>query len=195
MIFFCDGCHYRRLLLDTFSLNLRGFNTMGGKIIVGVMGPGENASPDENVMAYDLGYAIAKNGWVLLTGGRSFGIMDAAMKGAREANGLTIGIIPDNNDHNASENAQIRIVTGMGSGRNLINVLSSNIVVVLGMAAGTASEVALAIKSNKKVILLNQDEITIRFFKNIGTYRVMIAKSIEEVIHQIKDYLAVHQQV
>ncbi|HYG19091.1 MAG TPA: hypothetical protein VD816_09175 [Ohtaekwangia sp.] len=168
---------------------------MGGKIIVGVMGPGENASPDENIMAYDLGYAIAKNGWVLLTGGRSFGIMDAAMKGAREANGLTIGIIPDGNDHNASENAQIRIVTGMGSGRNLINVLSSNIVVVLGMAAGTASEVALAIKSNKKVILLNQDEITIRFFKNIGTYRVMIAKSIEEVIHQIKDYLAVHQQV
>lgn len=167
---------------------------MAVKIIVGVMGPGENASPEENVMAFDLGYAIAKHGWVVLTGGRSFGVMDAAMKGACEADGLTIGIVPDSNDLNASENAQLRIVTGMGSGRNLISVLSSHIVVVLGMAAGTASEVALAIKSNKKVILLNQDEITIRFFKNIGTYRVMLAKTVDEVIYQIKDYLSIHQR-
>jgi len=157
------------------------------------MGPGENATPEENEMAFELGRAIAKNGWVVLTGGRSFGIMDAAMKGARDADGLTIGVLPDSNDKNSSENAQIKIVTGMGSGRNLISVLSSNIVVVLGMAAGTASEVSLAIKSNKKVILLNQDEISIRFFKNIGTYRVMVAKTVDEAIFQIKDYLAVHQ--
>jgi len=156
------------------------------------MGPGENATPDDNEMAFELGRAIATEGWVVLTGGRSFGIMDATMKGARDANGLTIGVLPDSNDKNASENAQIRIVTGMGSGRNLINVLSSQIIVVLGMAAGTASEVALAIKSGKKVILLNQDEITIRFFKNIGSYRVMIAKTVPEAIAQIKDYLAVH---
>ena len=156
------------------------------------MGPGENATPEDNEIAFELGRAIAKQGWIVLTGGRSFGIMDAAMKGACDANGLTIGILPDSHDKNASENAQIRIVTGMGSGRNLISVLSSNIIVVLGMAAGTASEVALAIKSNKKVILLNQDEITIRFFKNIGTYRVMVAKTVEETVAQIKDYLAVH---
>jgi uncharacterized protein (TIGR00725 family) len=156
------------------------------------MGPGENATPEDNEVAFELGSAIAKNGWIVLTGGRSFGIMDAAMKGARDSNGLTIGVLPDSNDKNASENAMIKIVTGMGSARNLINVLSSNIIVVLGMAAGTASEVAFAIKSNKKVILLNQDEITIRFFKNIGTYRVMVAKTVDETIAQIKDYLAVH---
>lgn len=166
---------------------------MSAKIIIGVMGPGENATPDDNEMAFDLGRAIAREGWAVLTGGRSFGVMDAAMKGARDANGLTIGILPDAHDKGASENAQIKIVTGMGSGRNMINVLSSNIIVVLGMAAGTASEVALAIKSNKKVILLHQDEITIRFFKNIGTYRILIAKNVDETIAQIKDYLAVHQ--
>jgi uncharacterized protein (TIGR00725 family) len=166
---------------------------MATKTIVGVMGPGENATPEDNEMAFELGRAIAMEGWVVLTGGRSFGIMDAVMKGARDVNGLTIGILPDSNDQNASENAEIRIVTGMGSGRNYINVLSSQVIVVLGMAAGTASEVALAIKSNKKVILLNQDEITIRFFKNIGTYRVLVAKNISETIVQIKDYLAVHR--
>jgi uncharacterized protein (TIGR00725 family) len=165
---------------------------MSSKIIVGVMGPGESASPEDNETAFELGRAIAKQGWVVLTGGRSFGVMDAVMKGARDANGLTIGVLPDSNDQNASENAEIRIVTGMGSGRNYINVLSSQVIVVLGMAAGTASEVALAIKSNKKVILLNQDEITIRFFKNIGTYRVMVAKTIEETIQQIKNYLSVN---
>ncbi|HEX8038777.1 MAG TPA: TIGR00725 family protein [Chryseosolibacter sp.] len=161
------------------------------KAIVGVMGPGENARPEENEMAFELGKAIAEQGWIVLTGGRSFGIMQAAMKGAHEANGLTIGIIPDDNPHNASEEADIKILTGMGSGRNVINVLSSHILVVIGMAAGTASEVALAIKANKKIILLHQDEITIRFFKNIGTYKVMVANTIEETMRIIKDYLKV----
>jgi hypothetical protein len=63
------------------------------------------------------------------------------------------------------------------------------------MAAGTASEVALAIKANKKIILLNQDEITIRFFKNIGTYKVMVASSVDETMKMIKDYLAVAQAI
>lgn len=157
------------------------------------MGPGENATPEDNEIAFELGRSIAKEGWVVLTGGRSFGVMDAAMKGARDVNGLTIGILPDGNEQLASENADIRIVTGMGSGRNYLSVLSSHIIVVLGMAAGTASEVALAIKANKRIILLNQDEITIRFFKNIGTYRIMVAKDVEETIKLMKEFLTVRK--
>lgn len=157
------------------------------------MGPGENATPEENDMAYDLGKAIAQEGWITLTGGRSFGVMDASMKGASEVGGLTIGILPGDNDKTSSENAQIKIITSMGSGRNYISVLTSHLVVVLGMAAGTASEVALALKSRKKVILLNQDEITIRFFKNLGSYNVLVSKTVDETIHHIKDYLAVNQ--
>lgn len=156
------------------------------------MGPGENATPDDNELAFELGRAIAEQGWIVLTGGRSFGVMDAAMKGAREVDGLTIGVLPNDNAVNASDHADIKILTGLGSARNVVNVLSSHIVVVIGMAAGTASEVALALKSNKKVILLKQDEITIRFFKNVGTYKVMIASTIDEVIAMIKDYLTVY---
>lgn len=165
---------------------------MGIKTIIGIMGPGESATPEDNEIAFDLGKEIAERGWVLLTGGRSFGVMDAAMKGAHEVDGLTIGILPNDNAVNSSDNADIKILTGMGSARNLINVLSSHVIVVIGMAAGTASEVALALKSNKKVILLNQDEITIRFFKNIGTYKVMVASSVDETIAMIKDYLSVY---
>jgi uncharacterized protein (TIGR00725 family) len=164
---------------------------MASKTIVGIMGPGENATPDENEMAFELGREVAKQGWIVLTGGRSFGIMDAAMKGAHEADGLTIGILPTETGANSSDNVDIKIVTGLGSARNIINVLSCHIIVVIGMAAGTASEVALAIKANKKVILLHQDEITIRFFKNIGTYKVMIASTVDETISMIRNYLSV----
>ncbi|MEO8472915.1 MAG: TIGR00725 family protein [Chryseolinea sp.] len=165
------------------------------KVIVGVMGPGENATPDENELAYELGRAIAKAGWITLTGGRSFGVMDASMKGAREEGGLTIGILPGDSEKNSSDNAEIKIITSMGSGRNYISVLTSNVIVVLGMAAGTASEVALALKSRKKVILLNQDEITIRFFKNLGSYNVIVTKTVDETMKSIKDYLSVNQPV
>lgn len=165
---------------------------MSNKAIIGVMGPGESATPDDNEMAFELGRGIASNGWVLLTGGRSFGVMEAALKGARDVEGLTIAILPGESDKEASENAIIRIATGMGSGRNIINALTSKIMVVVGMAAGTASEVSHALKAGRKVILLNQDEITIRFFKNIGGYRVMVATTVEETLTMIKDYLSVH---
>jgi uncharacterized protein (TIGR00725 family) len=168
---------------------------MAARTIIGVMGPGENASPDENEMAYELGREIAKQGWITLTGGRSFGIMDAALKGASEAGGLTIGILPGDNDRNSSDHAQIKIVTSMGSGRNYISVLSSHLLVVLGMASGTASEVALALKSRKKIILLNQDEITIRFFKNLGSYNVLVTKTVAETIQHIKEYVGMNQGI
>jgi uncharacterized protein (TIGR00725 family) len=165
------------------------------KPVVGVMGPGEGATPEENIMAFELGQAIATEGWITLTGGRSFGVMDAVLKGASEADGLTIGILPTDTEQGASEHAQIRIVTGMNSGRNYICVLSSHIVVVLGMVSGTASEVALALKANKKVILLNQDEVTVQFFKKIGTYKILVAKTVKETISHIKEYLAVQKRI
>jgi hypothetical protein len=60
------------------------------------------------------------------------------------------------------------------------------------MAAGTASEVAHALKAGRKVILLNQDEITIRFFKNVGGYKVMVANTVDETLAMIKDYMSIH---
>lgn len=63
------------------------------KFIVGVMGGGEAASPETYSMAYRLGELIAKEGWVLLNGGRPTGVMEASAKGARENSGLTVGIL------------------------------------------------------------------------------------------------------
>jgi uncharacterized protein (TIGR00725 family) len=127
---------------------------MKRKLIVGVMG-GANAKADAIEAAYQLGRLIAKQGWILLNGGRNAGIMEASAKGAQDQSGLTIGILPDETTRQLSEYIQIPIITGMGNARNCINVLSSNIVVACPGGAGTISEIALALKNNRPVILMN----------------------------------------
>jgi len=124
------------------------------EILIGVMGPGESATALDLQLAYQLGELIAQAGWVLLTGGRNVGVMDAASRGAKAANGLTVGILPDADSSQISSAIDIAIATDLGSARNNLNVLSSAVIIACGMGTGTASEVALALKAKKKVILL-----------------------------------------
>lgn len=111
--------------------------------IIGVMGPG-NADQEVLSLAEELGALIAENGWTLLTGGRSSGVMEAASKGAKSRNGRTIGILPfrDLDLAKVSSYVDVPILTGMWDARNAINVLSSQVVLVCGMSSGTASEAA-----------------------------------------------------
>jgi len=153
------------------------------KIIVGVMGPGAKASPLNLQNAYELGKLIAQQGWVLLTGGRDIGVMDAANKGAKAAAGLTLGILPTDYPGGVSEAVDIAILTDMGNARNNINVLTSHVIVACGIGAGTASEIALALKANKKVILLNENQESQIFFKNLSKESVFIVNTPEEAIN------------
>lgn len=162
------------------------------KIIVGVMGPGTGASEIDRKHAYTLGKLIAQEGWVLLTGGRNVGVMDAASRGAKAANGLIVGILPDESDRGLSDAVDIAIITGMGSARNNINVLSSDVVIACGMGVGTASEVALALKANKPVILLTDHQESQRFFKSLSDNTIFLADSPEAVIQLVKESLIKH---
>ena len=154
------------------------------------MGPGVAATQTDLDRAYELGSLIAGHGWVLLTGGRSAGVMHAASKGAREANGLVLGILPGNNHSDLSEYVDVAIVTGMGSARNNINVLSSDVVIALGTGAGTASEIALAIKADKTVLLLSDNQEGKAFFKQLSADKVHIVTSPGQAIETIGDILA-----
>jgi len=146
------------------------------KTIIGVMGPGQATATDlQN--AYHLGELIAQKGWVLLTGGRNVGVMDAASKGAKSANGLTIGILPGDNTDGVSDAVDIAIATDLGNARNNINVLSSDVVIACGIGTGTASEIALALKANKQVILLNSDRPSQSFFQNLNPQNVHIVNT------------------
>jgi hypothetical protein len=79
-------------------------------VIVGVMGPGEGATARDREDAYQLGRAIAQEGWSLVTGGRNEGVMDSASRGAKEAGGLTIGVLPSSDKNGVSRFVDVPIV-------------------------------------------------------------------------------------
>lgn len=146
------------------------------------MGPGNGASKDTLATAFELGRLIAIEGWVLLTGGRDAGVMDAACRGAKQEDGLTIGVLPGADHHGMSESIDIPIVTGIGQARNNINVLSSRVVFACGLGPGTASEIALAFKAGKNVILLCCDDESLAFFKSLGKESVIGARQPEDAV-------------
>ena len=159
---------------------------MNLKHIIGVMGPGSPTEKDiEN--ATELGRLIAGEDWLLLNGGRNCGVMEASARGAKENKGTTIGILPDEDKSRMSEFIDIPILTGMGSGRNNINVLSSDIVVACGMGTGTASEIALALKAGKPVILLqSEDEKAYPFFEALAGSQIRQVKTANEAVKLIR---------
>ncbi|MEM6843388.1 MAG: TIGR00725 family protein [Bacteroidota bacterium] len=119
-----------------------------------MLGATGKADPEIIQLAYELGQQIAPQGWVLLTGGRNIGVMDAASRGAKEVGGLTLGILPGNDRRQASAYLDIAVVTDLGNARNNVNVLTSDVVVCCGMGLGTLSEIALATKQNRHVMFL-----------------------------------------
>ncbi|MBF0621900.1 MAG: cytochrome [Magnetococcales bacterium] len=159
------------------------------KIVVGIMGPGDGASDQERTWATALGRGVALAGWVLLSGGRNVGVMEAANQGARAAGGLTVGILPDADGERLSEAVDIAIFTDMGNARNNINVLSSDVVVSCGMGLGTASEIVLAIKAGKSVILLSNQEQHWQFFQGLAPGKIQRASAPDQVIALIQAML------
>jgi uncharacterized protein (TIGR00725 family) len=134
--------------------------------VIGVMGAGE-PSPPQRAAARRLGRLIAEAGWILLTGGRPAGVMDAASAGAKVVPGsLTLGILPGGPDDVVSDHVDLAVFTGMGNARDAINVLSSDVVVACGVEGpGTAAEVALALKAGRPTILLGTPANVLEFYR------------------------------
>lgn len=124
------------------------------KRIIGVMG-GSSCTPEEYELARAVGRLVAGRGFVLLCGGGS-GVMEAAAAGAKEAGGLTVGILPGSDASESPANAHIDIAlfTGLSDARNAVNVKSSEAVIAIGGGHGTLSEIALALRNGRPVIAL-----------------------------------------
>ena len=159
------------------------------KTIIGVMGAAV-ATAEDLQLAYRLGKAIALNNWVLLTGGRKAGVMDAASLGAKAGAGLVVGILPGEDTSGMSDAVDIPIITDMGNARNNINVLSANIIIACGMGLGTTTEVALALKNRKPVILLQPTELTYNFFASLTDELLFSAETVESAIALSKEILS-----
>lgn len=124
---------------------------------VAVIGGGDS-TPDTYMMARELGKRLAEKGHIVICGGLG-GIMEAVSCGAREAGGLVVAILPGEKTE-ANRYVQIAIATGMGHARNAIIVKSADVVIALSGEYGTLSEIALALKMNKKVICIRSWNIS-----------------------------------
>ena len=168
--------------------------------LIGVMGAGEGAAPAELQLAEALGRAIAERGWGLLSGGRPCGVMAAASRGASTVEGhLVVGVLPGDGiggvqPRGSTAALDVALFTGLGQARNVINVLSSDVVVVCGAGgAGTASEAAHAIKAGRPLLLLAVPPAWEALFSSLGG-DVEVCNSIRAVISAIDARLSASER-
>lgn len=122
-------------------------------IQIGVIG-GHTASPRHLEWARRIGRLIAEYPAVLVCGGLG-GVMEAASAGAREAGGTTLGILPGDDRRSANPDISIGVATGMGIGRNIMIVRSSDLVFAIDGGPGTLSEIAYALQLKVPVLGLD----------------------------------------
>ncbi|NOX38329.1 MAG: TIGR00725 family protein [Calditrichaeota bacterium] len=121
--------------------------------IIGVLGGGQ-CDAETYEQARRVGQEIARRGGRVVCGGL-FGVMEAVCRGAREAGGTTIGILPTDQITDANPYVDIPIATGMGIGRNIIIVRTAQVCIAINGGYGTLSEIAYALQLGKPVITLN----------------------------------------
>ena len=156
------------------------------RTVIGVMGGGV-ADDATRALARRTGELVAAEGWALLTGGRPIGVMDAASAGAKSVGGLVLAVLPGEDPGAATPHADLVICTGMGDARNVINVLSSHVVLALPGGAGTISEVALAVNACRPVVIVgwHPGEAVL----NVGGDRIALASSPEDAVAAAKRFL------
>lgn len=119
-------------------------------IYIAVVG-GSKCSAEESKLAYEVGAAIARRGATAICGG-GLGVMEAVSRGAKEAGGMVLGILPGESPHEGNRHLTAAIATGIGEARNAIIARTADAVIAVGGEYGTLSEIALALKMNKPVI-------------------------------------------
>ncbi|MFH1061467.1 MAG: TIGR00725 family protein [Candidatus Omnitrophota bacterium] len=127
------------------------------KILIAVIG-GHTADKKTAQLSFAIGQIIAQLGAILVCGGLS-GVMRAAAKGAKQAGGTTVGILPGKDKSEANEYIDIPIATGLGFTRNTLVVGSVDIVIALSGKEGTLSEIGFALSEKKPIIGINTWDI------------------------------------
>jgi uncharacterized protein (TIGR00725 family) len=125
--------------------------------LIGVIGAGE-CDARVAALAHEVGRRLAEAGCTLVGGGLG-GVTEAAARGAREAGGLVVGILPGPDPSAANPHVEIAIATGMGEVRNAVIVNSAHAFVAIARGYGTLSEIAFALRQGKRVVGLESWEV------------------------------------
>ena len=121
--------------------------------VVSLIG-GSACTPKQARDAEAVGRLLAERGIILVCGGRT-GVMEAACRGAVEAGGTTIGILPGDSRSEGNPYLTVALPTGLGHARNTLVVLAGEAVIAIGGGPGTLSEIGFALKINRRVIALD----------------------------------------
>jgi uncharacterized protein (TIGR00725 family) len=119
------------------------------RVQVAVIGSGR----EHEARAEEVGRLVAERGCTVITGGLGE-VMAAASRGAKEAGGTTIGILPGERREEANPWVDHVVVTGIGHARNLAVVGSADAVIAVGGSWGTLAEIAFASRLGRKVVIL-----------------------------------------
>ncbi len=120
---------------------------------IAVVGPADAATESDLGHAAAIGRGLAERGAIVLTGGMN-GVMQAAARGAAEARGTSIGLLPGPDRSGAAPENTFILPTGLGEMRNALLVRAAEAVVAVGCSWGTLSEIALARRTGVPLVLL-----------------------------------------
>ena len=98
-----------------------------------------------------VGRGLAEAGAIVICGGLG-GVMEAAARGAGEAGGMSLGILPGTRPDDGNRYLTLAVATGLGEARNALVVLNADAVIAVGGGYGTLSEIALARKRGIPVV-------------------------------------------
>jgi uncharacterized protein (TIGR00725 family) len=127
---------------------------------VAVIGP-DPGTGEVQAACEEIGRLLARAGAIVVTGGLG-GSMEAASRGAAGEGGVTLGILPGRSRKEANPYLTVSVPTGMGEGRNVLNVRAADAVIAVAGEFGTLSEIAFALKSGVPVVGLRTWELTKR---------------------------------
>ena len=155
--------------------------------LVAVIGGGI-CGPEEAAVAEEVGRLLAEAGAVVLTGGRG-GVMEAASRGAAQAGGLVVGILPGEDATDANRWVSLPIVTGLGEARNAVLMRTAQAVIAVGGEYGTLSEIAFALKFGRPVVGIHTWQATDGSGETLPIHRVETpAEAVEITLRFLKDY-------
>ncbi|MGB9958592.1 TIGR00725 family protein [Haloferax prahovense] len=109
---------------------------------VSVIGGSVVPAPVET-LAEDVGRLLAQRGHTVVCGGLG-GVMEAACRGAKDAGGTTIGVLPGEDREEANPYVDIAVATGLGHARNALVAMNGDAVIAIDGGGGTLSEIGYA---------------------------------------------------
>lgn len=168
---------------------------MNRKLQIGVMGSCSDLNYSEKIekLAEEVGFLVAKNNAALLFGAEKDldSLSTAACRGAKKANGLTIGVTYGKGKEVLEKNVDVVIASGLerGGGRELTLVLSSDAIITINGGSGTLTEIAIAYQANIPIVALKgtggwSDKLADTFLDDRKRVKVEVAKTPKEAVEK-----------